>query len=91
MNSRRCQHPGPGGVRPPRASSTALGAHGIFWIRKGYVGEEIIARVLANQLGARFVDLTEEGAELGAVLSIDRRLALRNECVPICATLDYIF
>ena len=72
------------------ASSTALGPHGVFWIKKGYVAEEVITRVLAVQLGARFVDLTEEGAELGAVRSIDRRLALRHECAPICATLDYI-
>lgn len=64
---------------------------GEILVERGYTGEDVIARMLANQLGIDFVELDKEKIERSAVRVVDSRLAMRHQCISIRRTLDYIF
>ena len=63
---------------------------GNILVEKGYAGEDVIARVLANQLGFPFVNLHHEHIEEEAVKMVGRRIASMHHCIPIRATEEEI-
>lgn len=63
---------------------------GAILIEKGYVPEEVVARVLAQQLNLPFVRLAHDAVDDTAPRLINGQLAKRRQCIPITATPDSI-
>jgi hypothetical protein len=63
---------------------------GAILIERGWVSEESVARVLASQVNAPFVELKHQDIEPSAVALLSGRLANQHTCVPIRYTDDRV-
>jgi len=65
-----------------RANHTKLGA---VLMQKGFVGEDVIVRALAQQLGFEFMRIDPGAIEPEAAQLVSGRLAKRHRCMPLRA------